>query len=366
MTVRRRRRGFTLVELLVVITIIAILVALLMPALQAARESARRTSCANKLKHIGVALHAFHNKYKHLPPSCHVTRTQGVIDDLYGWSWITDLLPELQHEVLWETLETTVGKPRLPHPNPPPGHRSWDVDPHAIARSTVLKEFLCPSCAWGDDPYVDPTLPPLDREALTNYKVMAATHIESLMVAYPGDINCLYDRDASKPDGACWPGSKLRFRDFKDGDGNTILVVETVERHAARWFIGMETLLVGLPRNITYELIMGRYWAPYGFTPKLYGEESTLSDDYYTYLDWDYNATNPTLPLGTQRYDDLRLADEYWIKYGPGSDHGGVTNHLFVDGSVHTINNKIDPALYMFLITRDGQDPTDDYEPEDQ
>ena len=115
----QRRPGFTLFELLVVVSIIAILISLLLPAVQSARESARRAQCSNNLMQLGIALGSYASTHMVLPPG--VVNETGPIQNLprgYHHSWIVQILPfmgqgNIYHHVnvkvsVYDTVNDTV------------------------------------------------------------------------------------------------------------------------------------------------------------------------------------------------------------------------------------------------------------------
>lgn len=138
------RRGFTLVELLVVISILGILMGLLIPAVGAARDSMRRTQCKNNLKQIGDACQAHVSKLGYFPSGGWASNWTGDPDHGYGANqpggWIYNILPFLGLDKIHD-----IGKGLGTNPNDPTSTGNpQKFNALGEAQSAVLPMFICP------------------------------------------------------------------------------------------------------------------------------------------------------------------------------------------------------------------------------
>lgn len=122
-----RRRGFSLIELIVVIAIIAVLIGLIVPAVQGSREAARNTQCKNNLRQLGLALQNHHSQYSHLPE-----------DGKNNWGFGVFVLPQIEQTAIYTSLNP------LQQPRTAP-----TVDVSLL--DTPLSVFQCPSFSGANE-----------------------------------------------------------------------------------------------------------------------------------------------------------------------------------------------------------------------
>jgi len=139
----RRRRAFTLVELLVVISIIGMLMALLLPAVQQAREAGRRNTCANNIRQLALAVTNFVSA-KSSYPGYVEPLVLGNTSAIYPVSWIVPILPYIErtdtyriyHSGAWGA-STIVTVPPTYATDPPPVYIQVLICPSSPPTSTA-------------------------------------------------------------------------------------------------------------------------------------------------------------------------------------------------------------------------------------
>jgi len=299
--VRPGRVAFTLIELLLVIAIIAVLISLLLPAVQKVREAAARAHCANNLKQIAMATHAYHDAQGFLPVNSFPGPSGPYGPQTPAWSWLARILPYVEQDALYRqgnipfnTLNQSKGVvatqvkiflcPSDPSSASGPRYDAADLTPSIAAGQTNYKGVGGANWAWGD---------PRWRNPGTNDSWDGLAHGDGIF----------YRCD--------WMAPK-RLTAITDGTSNTFMIGEDVPE-MNKW------------------------------------------------CDWPYaNGAVGTCAIGpnARKLDGTPYNPWNWrVVYGFRSRHPGGLQFACADGSTHFVSDTIDLELYRALATIQGGEP---------
>ncbi len=358
---QRNRNGLTWLEVLVIICICAVLLGLLIPAILAVRENSRKQTCIDNLRKIGEGMHSYHDAKHYFPPSADL-RSDGLKKEAGGWSFLFRILPYMEDETSYCSgppdivVSIAVGQPSTIDPLTGDGASSSFAV--RTARDTSIPEFLCP--ANPNPTFEFPGYGKIDaqgRRAFTNYKAMGASCLESLKLCVDPGSPPPYGKKEKHPDGAIFPSDKgTRISDIADGTAYTIMVAETMDDTKSSWIAGSDVTLVGMPKAEYYQEWHGSFWIPLDYTGGYYEYAGPAIRAMRTYTAFDFRpgySDAGTYSSGVGRTPS----------YGPSSNHPGIVNHSYCDGSVKSMRKDVDYAAYFIFITRDNHDPSRGDEP---
>ena len=128
-----RNRGFTLMEVLILVTVIGLVVALLLPAINSARATARMTVCRNHRRQVATAVLNFESTNNRLPALKDRRFGPESITRKSWIAWRYTILPYLEEQGLYDTLSF---------------RRKWRLDRTksntSAQRPAVVESYLCP------------------------------------------------------------------------------------------------------------------------------------------------------------------------------------------------------------------------------
>ena len=291
------RRGFSLVELVVVLAIIGLLAALTLAAVQQVRSSAARLTCQNNMKQVGLALHNYAQTHGSLPPG---VSYRGGKDPFPFMGWHTRLLPHVEQQPRWA---------------------------EAVAAFQVEKDFLL------DPPHagLSVALPVYGCPTDTRTQTPQATSGGALrgLTSYLG-VN---GRSAFHKDGCLFLDSAVRLADVTDGTSNTLLVGERPPSHdvvLGWWYAGW-----GQDKDGEADMLLGA---------------RTVNNRQYA----------PSCEVGPYHFTAGRISNQcdafhFW------SLHPGGANFAFCDGSVQFLRYSADSVLPALATRAGGEAVPGDY-----
>ena len=298
----RKKRGFTLVELLVAIAIIGALIAISIPAVQFAREAARRTHCQNNLRQVGLALNNYDSARNKFPPGQMWSGSRKHLDTI-DYAWSAAILPYLEEGSTYAAIDFD---------------KSYLEPVNRQAVGTIVDTYLCPSTAITEEHRVGKQIYGIgDRVALgaIDYLGISGPHRK----AKNPQTQLKYGPQAGVLIGTKWlvNGDKLR------------------EPPA----VTTASIIDGLSKTICVSECAGR-----GLEKDGDPNGAWVSGKNVTHVDRGVNDASPSKSWNSERIF---------------SQHSGGAFGLYCEGRVSFLDEATDPIIIRALCSRNGSDIVD-------
>jgi len=361
--------AFTLVELLVVIAIIGVLVALLLPAVQAAREAARRTTCANQVRQIGLAMQNHVSSLGSFPTggtgngpniANYVSGTlsspgQPNGPNKQGLGWAYQILPFLeQSAILGITTQTHLQATAVPIYNCPSRRQAVPLGsggPFGIIMmdyaSAHPSSWTCPTPSNGRYEVM-----PFDVYKGSHQTAQKAFWCGSGLNGGPPAPNGVYDgvivrtpyrvtssaTSSAPAKGEAVPGmaKATRPKSITDGMSNTLVVSEK--------YVRSDIYYGGLPGG---QLLS---------TSDDFGWTDGWDPDVVRFTGWQPISDSDGMCYSSDTNISRRCTGEIPDVFFFGSAHSGGINAVYADASVHFISFDVDVIVFNSLGTRNGEE----------
>jgi prepilin-type N-terminal cleavage/methylation domain-containing protein len=337
MRVKRKSKGFTLVELLVVITIIGMLMSLLLPAVQNAREAGRRNTCMNNQKQWATALLNYEGARKSFP---------GLINDLgkpkklsgnnvpivYG-SWVVSLLPYIERSDVYEMWTD-----------------GYHFDSNNLTNGGLsengritIQMSTCPSNQLrdaGDDSHLSYRANAGRQGYIYEGEDSTSCGIFDLNIT-DKTVEEKFSSYVGKS-----PGHTISLDQIRDGSSNTLMLSETSQEddgltgHPSVANLGWATGYKGpqdLSDPVSQEMLNYESWLGFRIP------NSSNTEEWFEFENGPFSVNRDGRENGNAR------------GASPSSFHHGVVIVAFADGRVQPLNENVDHQTYLHLMTPNGK-----------